>query len=302
MAPAPSAEVEERPMPRWLTPASESVAPFSVVVIGLGLVGSAAARHLSLALGSSILAIGPEEPAVGAWPAYSGPFASHYDEGRLTRISDPDPIWAVLAARSMARYSALEQASGIRFHQPVGSLRVSSLTDHNLHQSFEAGKQHGAVQEMIEGCGALQAKFPCFHFQPGDAAIMERGAAGYINPRSMVSAQLTLAEQNGACIVRETVKEIVPVGCGVRVVTDKGETFWAKKALVCAGSYSSFLLPGKNRVLDLTTHARTVLLAEVDEEEAERLSAMPTFIWRLPYNRHLNWVYGCPPVKYPDGR
>ncbi|KAH7315467.1 hypothetical protein KP509_21G050800 [Ceratopteris richardii] len=29
---------------------------------------------------------------------------------------------------------------------------------------------------------------------------------------------------------------------------------------------------------------------------------MPTFIWHLPKNPYLNWVYGCPPVEYPDGR
>lgn len=311
MAPTPAAitQAEDRPaappkLPRSLhaPPAAE---PFAVVVVGLGLVGSAAARHLSLALGSSLLAIGPAEPEFAA--AYSGPFASHYDQGRLTRISDPDPVWAALAARSMLRYSALEQASGIRFHHPVGSLRVSPLSDPTLHQSFEVAKQQGAVQEMIESSHALKSQFPCFHFQAGAAGIMERGGAGYINPRCMVSAQLTVAHLNGACIVREAVKEIVPISgscSGVRVVTDKGNTFWAKKALVCAGSYSSFLLPdAKNRMLDLTTHARTVVMAEVDAKEAERLDNMPTFIWRLPAeNPHLNWVYGCPPVKYPDGR
>lgn len=308
MAPARTAELEERqppvlpPSPRLLAPAP--AAPFPVAVIGLGLVGSAAARHLSLALGSSLLAIGPPEPAI-AWPSHTGPFASHYDQGRITRISDPDPVWAVLAARSMARYSALEQVSGVRFHESVGSLRVSpylDMPDDSLRQSLEAGKQHGAVQEMIEDLDALRGKFPCFHFQQGDAGIMERGAAGYINPRCMVSAQLTLAERKGACIVREAVKEIVPIGYGVRIVTDKGKTFWARKALVCAGSYSSFLLPGNNKTLDLRTHARTVLLAEVDAEEEKRLATMPTFIWRLRRNSHLSWVYGCPPVKYPDGR
>lgn len=299
MSPPPAAQEEECPtLPPCLLSSSS---PFPVVVVGLGLVGSAAARHLSAALGSSLLAIGPAEPSI-SWAAYNGPFASHYDQGRLARISDPDPVWAALAARSMARYHALEQASGIRFHEAVGSLRVSPLPDDSLYQSFEVGRQQGAQQEMIEACDSLKAKFPCFHFQQGEAAIMEGGAAGYINPRCMVSAQLTLAQRNGACIVQEGVREIVPIGYGVRIVTDKGQTFWARKALVCAGSYSKFLLPAKAKVLDLTTHARTVLLAEVNSEQAERLRTMPTFIWHLPKNPYLNWVYGCPPVKYPDGR
>ncbi|MCO5560018.1 hypothetical protein L7F22_013624 [Adiantum nelumboides] len=299
MAP-PAAHQEERPAPPLL-PLPPCASPFSVVVIGLGLVGSAAARHLSASLGSSLLAIGPPEPST-SWAAYNGPFASHYDQGRLARIADPDPVWAALAARSMARYSDLEHASGIHFHEAVGSLRVSPLPDDSLYQSFQVGRQQGAQQEMIEGHDKLQSKFPCFRFETGDGAIMEGGAAGYINPRNMVAAQLTVAQRNGACIVQEGVREITPIGYGVRVVTCKGQTYLARKALVCAGVYSKFLLPGKTRVLDLTTHARTVLLAEVDSEEAERLKSMPTFIWHLPKNPYLSWAYGCPPVKYPDGR
>ncbi|KAI5085058.1 hypothetical protein GOP47_0001227 [Adiantum capillus-veneris] len=303
MAPPPpaAADQEEHPAPPLPLLLPSSTSPFPVIVIGLGLVGSAAARHLSAALGSSLLAIGPPEPSI-SWADYNGPFASHYDQGRLARISDPDPVWAAMAARSMARYSALEQASGIRFHEAIGSLRVSPLPDGSLYQSLQVGRQQGAQQELIEDHNVLQEKFPCFRFETGDAAIMERGAAGYINPRNMVSAQLALAQKNGACIVHEGVREIVPIGYGVRIVTWKGQIFWARKALVCAGIYSKFLLPGRTRVLDLTVHARTVLLAEVGSEEAERLRTMPTFIWHLPKNPYLNWAYGCPPVKYPDGR
>lgn len=278
------------------------VAPFPVAVIGLGLIGSAASRYLSLALGSSLLAIGTPEPT--SFSSHNGPFASHYDQGRLTRIADPDPVWAFLASRSIARYSSLQQSSGIRFHYPVGSLRVSPShgdVGDSLLQSFHVGRKNGAVQEKITSSETLRKRFSCFQFQSGDAAIMEEGGAGYINPRSLVSAQLALAERNGACILRETVVEIIPYGDGVRIVTDKGKTLLARKALVCAGAYSSFLLPTK-RALDLKTKARTVVLAEVEETEKDRLAEMPTFIWRLHGNRQLQWVYGCPPVRYPDGK
>lgn len=45
-------------------------------------------------------------------------------------------------------------------------------------------------------------------------------------------------------------------------------------------------------MLDLTTLAQMVVTAaEVDAKEAERLGNMPTCIWHVPKNPHLNWVY-----------
>jgi sarcosine oxidase len=66
--------------------------------------------------------IGPDEPA-DRW-THQGVFASHYDEGRITRILDADRIWALLAQRSIARYREIEARSGIPFYHEVGHLTV----------------------------------------------------------------------------------------------------------------------------------------------------------------------------------
>ena len=39
-------------------------------------------------------------------------FGAHYDEARITRSTDSEPIWANLATRSIARYTQIEQESG----------------------------------------------------------------------------------------------------------------------------------------------------------------------------------------------
>ena len=36
-------------------------------------------------------------------------FGACYDEGRITRKSDPDPTWAALAAASIDRYAEIER-------------------------------------------------------------------------------------------------------------------------------------------------------------------------------------------------
>ncbi|MDX1524262.1 MAG: FAD-dependent oxidoreductase, partial [Anaerolineae bacterium] len=91
-------------------------------VIGKGMIGSAAGRYLSQASDQVVL-IGPDEPA-GDWRSHDGVFASHYDQGRITRALDSTIEWAVWAQRSIATYADLEAASGIRFYYPCGSVQV----------------------------------------------------------------------------------------------------------------------------------------------------------------------------------
>ena len=73
-----------------------------IIIVGRGLVGSAACRHLT-ALTDGVVVLGPDEPTDRA--AHTGVFASHYDEGRITRVVDHDPAWAVTAKRSIDSYA-----------------------------------------------------------------------------------------------------------------------------------------------------------------------------------------------------
>ena len=90
------------------------------------MTGSAAARFWPRAA-PDVALVGPGEPAEKV--THQGVFASHYDEGRITRTLDPDPVWGKLAARSIARYAGIERRSGIRFHEGRGCLYVASDPD-----------------------------------------------------------------------------------------------------------------------------------------------------------------------------
>ena len=90
---------------------------FRVAVVGKGMIGSAAARHLAQQT-DGVALIGPDEPPVRA--DHHDVFGSHYDEGRIYRVLDGDPIWARLAERSMRPYAEIEVASGIPFHERSG--------------------------------------------------------------------------------------------------------------------------------------------------------------------------------------
>src|SRR5437870_3494326 len=152
---------------------------FDFAVIGNGMMGSAASRYLS-ATGQTVLAIGPGEPA--DWQAHQGVFASHYDQGRITRIIDPDPVWAHLAARSIAVYPEIEAQSGITFHTRSGGLRVSpdvTAAGDTLNRAEETGKEYDAIYSRLAQTELAQ-QFPFLHFTPGTVGLWERGGAGYI--------------------------------------------------------------------------------------------------------------------------
>ena len=74
-----------------------------VIVVGNGLIGAATARHLADA-GHEVALIGPGEPEDHS--THRGPFASHYDEGRLVSAVGRDPIWASLARRSIDSFAS----------------------------------------------------------------------------------------------------------------------------------------------------------------------------------------------------
>ena len=268
---------------------------FDIAVVGKGLMGSAALRHLTVNFPHlQVCAIGPDEPAERK--THQGVFASHYDQGRITRVLDPSPIWARLARESITRYAEIEAESGLRFHHGVGCLRATDLPE---------------LVDDIDNCAALfqpphrrfdaaacRAAYPFLAFSDDFVAWDERGAAGYINPRSLINAQLKIACQNGATILRAIVDDINCTSNGVAIRTRDGGSVRARRALLAAGGYSNTLLARK---LQLRTRSHTILLAEVPAAEVERLRVMPSIITTFAHER-VGSLYMLPPVPYPDGK
>ena len=64
--------------------------------------------------------IGPGEPDDRR--THQGVFASHYDDTRITRVIDPDPLRAWLAHRSVPAFRRLEADTSVGFYSEVGHL------------------------------------------------------------------------------------------------------------------------------------------------------------------------------------
>lgn len=262
-----------------------------IAVIGRGLMGSGAARHLAEA-GHEVLMIGPPEPADKR--AHQGVFASHYDEGRITRGLDPEAFWSRVSLASIARYREIEAKSGVPFYSEVGLLMAGPKHEAHIQSVDQVARENGIDAERFDAAG-LAERFPYFDFPSDTYGVYEARNAGYISPRAMVRAQGIAAQRAGAQVMEATVTALREEGAGVVIETDQGEVR-AERALVAAGGFTNMIL---ERPLPLTVYARTVALFEVAEDQAARLVGMPSMIYLKPNGED---PYMLPAIRYPDGR
>ncbi len=271
---------------------------YDYIVIGKGLMGAAAARHLSTTH-QSVALIGPDEPAERA--THEGIFGSHYDEGRITRILDPDPIWARLAQRSLARYRDIEAQSGIAFYHEVGHLMVGSEpqadTDYMARVQRVAQDLNVACDTLADA--AVAEQFPNLAFEPGSVAMYQPHTAGHVSPRSQVYAQVAAATQQGVTVIPEIVQRVDPNASAVAVTTATGQVVHGQHVLVATGGFSNTqrLLP---QPLEIDVYARTIVLLELGPDDVSRLQGMPSIIYK-PHDP-AGHCYILPPIRYPDGK
>mmetsp|Transcript_6214 Transcript_6214/g.13521 ORF Transcript_6214/g.13521 Transcript_6214/m.13521 type:complete len:466 (+) Transcript_6214:123-1520(+) len=292
---------------------------YDLAIIGRGMIGSAAARHaakLSRGKDLRIVLIGPSEQsctdrAVVAARDMDGDdassliFGAHYDEGRITRRTDPDPIWAELASRSISRYNEILHESGLdkNFYSECGHLAVGQNEGDVIKKRRQAADSMGVEIECLDA-DVLSRKFPQLDFSRDCVGLHEKKHAGYISARGLVEAQTNAAQNLGVHIIDDVVNSVERCICensdnGYYFSIEVGsrhERIESTKLLVAAGAFcnSRPLLPKKLKVTPIKTQTVHFVL---NEDDAIRLKDMPSVIIK---NDKL-WAYILPPIQYPDG-
>lgn len=267
---------------------------FDFVVVGRGMMGAAAARHLART-GASVALVGRGEPA--DWKSHDGVFASHYDSGRITRTIDGDPDWALLAKRSIARYRDLEAESGIAFYGETGCL-ITGRAGGDYITAVETVARHYELDAPLLDRAALRAQFPWFDLPETSAGLFEAKGAGYVDPRKLVAAQIACFEKAGGLSILDDAVSVTEDGGRASVALKTGEAVTGDRVLVATGGFSRApgLLP---KVPALVVKARTVVLAQLTPEQAEAYRDMPSWIDEsADPSEHF---YFLPPIVYPDG-
>lgn len=253
-----------------------------IAIVGPGMIGSAAARHLAIA-GHEVVLIGTGEPS--DWSAHQGAFASHYDEGRITRVGDPHPFFSRVSKASIARYGEIEAASGIPFYTECGALIAGhpAFMDRVTAVRAEVPSTYDALD-----ADGLRARFPFLKLEDDMVGHHEPRDAGHVSPRRLVAAQQKAAANAGATRILAEAVHVAPKA--VRTATD---TITCDEVIVAAGGWTDAVL---GRTPELRVYARTVAFHDIPPQECERLAAMPSMI----LNNHD--IYVLPPIRYDDGR
>ena len=270
---------------------------FDTIVIGKGLIGSAAAKYLSQSQ-ENIAIIGPDEPTDAAGAVV---FSSHYDQARIQRIIGADPVWTLLNLQSAQQYHSLQKETNIKFHIGAGCLYVNPAgSDRYLEKIRVQANQFDLDFELFENSEAIHKSFPDFTFPEGSKGVFESSRSGYINPRLLIKAQLTLFKKNGGVIHNEIANEVRYTKNYIQITMLSGTIYKAKKVLLSPGAFINFLHLVRNN-LAVTLKSETTILANVSAEEAQRLSGLPSLLYEIEIPEYRN-IYLTQPVQYPDGK
>lgn len=261
-------------------------------MVGRGLMGTCCARHLAES-GHGVVLVGPDEPRNSA--DFAGPFGSFHDAGRITRAIATDPVWAEVSRRSVARYRDLETRSGLAFFTRCGAVMAgppmgpgADFMASTLRTARDLNLDHAPLSNA-----ALARRLPMFRFAGGADGVWDP-TGGIVNPRAMRLAEERLAVAAGAEVVVDTVVQ----RDGSDVSLARHGRMSAGHIIVATGAYAA--MGTLSAQPELKVYARTVLLAEVSEQDATALADMPSLIF-WPEGMDYD-LYLLPPIRYPDGR
>ncbi|HRW10756.1 MAG TPA: FAD-dependent oxidoreductase, partial [Caldilineaceae bacterium] len=276
-------------------------AHYEYIVVGNGLMGSAAARYLSQ-WSDRVALIGPGEPADHS--RHNGVFSSHYDEGRLAHKHSQDPIWSAISHEAVRTYPTLQAQSGVQFHGPVGRVIANRLTAEERQRLLDwiaAVDPVGKELRLYDATDrSWQQRFPFLDFPEDYSLLHELAPAGYVNPRAMLRAQNIVAQQQGVTLIEQQVTDIQASATGAVVTTAAGEQHQAAKVLIATGAFTNFygLLP---KPLPLLLKTETMIWADVAPDTAARLQTMPGVGYNID-DPDIDDIYMAPPLRYPDGQ
>jgi glycine/D-amino acid oxidase-like deaminating enzyme len=169
-----------------------------VVVVGLGLMGSAATWSLARR-GHSVVGL-------DAFPAGHRRGSSH-GSSRIFRLAYAEPDYVAMAGQALSLWRDLETESSQTLLTQTSALYHGSAADVRSLAGVLAAA--GVESELLEGREAT-GRWPHLRF---DGPVLYDADAGVIDPEATITALLRLAEGHGARVFRETpVRAVEPLG------------------------------------------------------------------------------------------
>lgn len=206
---------------------------FDVVVIGLGVMGSATLYELARR-GFRVAGFEQHTPGHDR--------GSSHGETRIIRLGYYEhPSYVPLVQRSREMWREIEAASGRKLMRVTGIIEIGPPYGTLIPGTVAASEAHGLAHEVLDAAETMR-RFPPFRI-PSDYIGVFQPDAGFVAAEASVTTLVALARAAQAEVYIGTrVLAVEPQGSGVRVRTSQGDTD-ARIAIVAAGPWVSDLCP-----------------------------------------------------------
>jgi sarcosine oxidase len=251
---------------------------YEVVVVGLGIMGAAAASVLARR-GHRVLGI-------EQFPPLHARGSSHGRTRIIREAYFESPEYVPLVQRAYALWEELSQRTGRNVLLITGGISVGRPESPFITGARESARRHGLAHELFDAAEARR-RFPSLAVPEGFVALYE-GRAGILFAEDCWRAFLEDAVAHGARLhfgVR--VGGFSADGSGVVVETSEGNVR-ADRLVVTAGPWTPALLAGLG--LPLTVRRVLVIHVEPQERELFAVGRLPIFLLDVPEGEY----YGFP--------
>jgi sarcosine oxidase len=245
-------------------------APYDVILIGLGGMGSAAAWQLARR-GQRVLGLERFTPAHDRG-------SSHGRSRVIRQAYFEDPAYVPLLLRAYELWEEVERDSGISVLTVTGGLMLGREESQTFAGTVRSARQWSLAHEILDA-GEMRRRFPVL--QPADDLVgFYETKAGFVHPENGVWAHLQQAAARGAELrFAEPALEWRADPRGVVVTTDRGR-YEAGRLIIAPGAWAPELLAGLS--LPFTVTRQTLYWFDpVGGEAPFAVGLFPIYIWEM---------------------
>ncbi|KAK0386397.1 hypothetical protein NLU13_6234 [Sarocladium strictum] len=275
---------------------------YDVAVVGLGVLGSAAAFHASL---KGVKVLGLEQYDFGNVHG-----ASH-DTSRIVRTSYGSPEYVALARAAYRDWAHLEEKSGIEMLTITGGVvffpktvskeeatqvEAGAFAESMTAREFVRSLNENNIPYELLSSDEANARWPQFNV-PSGVDTVYTADSGIVHAARSVSAMQHQARAHGAVLKEHTrVDRLVPYPDGVLIETSRGQ-FRAKKVILTPDAWANHLLKPLGAEIPLTVMQEQVTYFKPEKPQQYAPESFPVWIYAGSQYFYGFPTYGEPTIK-----
>lgn len=256
---------------------------FDVIVIGLGVAGTACCRELARR-GFHVLGIERFMP-------FHEFGSSHGDSRIIRRAYYEKPFYVPLVDRAFSLWRELERETNRDLIVESGGLMIGPPQSQLLVGSIRAAELHRLKVDVLDQT-EIQRRFPQFCINADDIGLFDPSAAVLLADHCWKSLTESAASNNADLRYQEKALSIDKIQAGIRIQTDQ-DYYEARHVVLTCGPWIADLFPAFRRI---TAVERQVVIHFLAPSERAIFDPriMPIFMWQ--FNK-TQMFYGFPQIE-----